>query len=353
MSPRGSKPLQAPFPSFGGKSAAAALVWSRLGSVRNFVEPFANSAAVLLANPDYDWQRGRWLVQKPPIETLNDANCFISNFYRAVVADPERVAYWASWPAIEVDVHARHRWLVDHAKAGFAERMLADPDFCDYKAAGWWAWGASAWIGPDWCRLDVEPGQQRPYLSSRGQGVLASGRRDDLPGYLAALAARLRDVRVACGDWSRVVGPSVTWNNNCARGRDAYIAIFMDPPYSAEAGRDAGLYPNDDLAVAHQVREWCLAEIEDKAAGFRGPRCYHPRLLLALAGYEREHGPHMPADWQCVAWQPNGGMANRNTSNRNKDQERLWFSPNCLRPETPAEAGQLVLGPAAEETPDV
>ena len=43
----GSK-LKAPFPYFGGKSLAAGLVWSRLGEVKNYVEPFAGSLAVLL-----------------------------------------------------------------------------------------------------------------------------------------------------------------------------------------------------------------------------------------------------------------------------------------------------------------
>lgn len=43
--------LRAPFPWFGGKSRAAPLVWSALGDVANYVEPFAGSLAVLLARP--------------------------------------------------------------------------------------------------------------------------------------------------------------------------------------------------------------------------------------------------------------------------------------------------------------
>ncbi len=42
--------LKAPFPWFGGKSRAAELIWSRLGDVSNYVEPFAGSLAVLLAS---------------------------------------------------------------------------------------------------------------------------------------------------------------------------------------------------------------------------------------------------------------------------------------------------------------
>lgn len=44
--------LQAPFPYFGGKSKAAPEVWQAFGPVDNYVEPFAGSAAMLLAAPD-------------------------------------------------------------------------------------------------------------------------------------------------------------------------------------------------------------------------------------------------------------------------------------------------------------
>ena len=42
---------KAPFPYFGGKSKAAELVWSLLGDVPHYVEPFAGSMAVLLNRP--------------------------------------------------------------------------------------------------------------------------------------------------------------------------------------------------------------------------------------------------------------------------------------------------------------
>jgi len=43
--------LKAPFPWFGGKSRASDLIWSRFGTVVNYVEPFAGSLAVLLQRP--------------------------------------------------------------------------------------------------------------------------------------------------------------------------------------------------------------------------------------------------------------------------------------------------------------
>lgn len=67
--------LKSPFPYFGGKSRVADLVWSRLGNPDNFVEPFAGSLAVLLRRP---------VTGK--IETVNDRNHYIVNFWRAVKA---------------------------------------------------------------------------------------------------------------------------------------------------------------------------------------------------------------------------------------------------------------------------
>jgi hypothetical protein len=133
--------LKAPFPYFGGKSKVAHEVWHRLGDVVNFVEPFCGSAAVLLARPS-----------RPRTETVNDANCFISNFWRAMAADPVALAEACDWPVNEADLHARHRWLMlSGASLEWRERMKRDPDHFDIKVAAWWVWGACQWIGAGWC----------------------------------------------------------------------------------------------------------------------------------------------------------------------------------------------------------
>lgn len=81
------EPLKAPFPYFGGKSRIAHIVWERFGDVPNYVEPFAGSLAVLLSRP-----------HEPRIETVNDKDCYVANFWRALKNDPETVAHWADWP---------------------------------------------------------------------------------------------------------------------------------------------------------------------------------------------------------------------------------------------------------------
>jgi hypothetical protein len=366
--------VRAPFPWFGGKSRVAHLVWQAFGDVANYVEPFAGSLAVLLGRPT-----------APRIETVNDLDCYLSNFWRAVTRAPESVARWADWPVNEADLHARHRWLVDRSE--FRQRMRADPRYFDPKIAGWWVWGLCQWIGSGWCWVADERGrdqtgngkhpdlhrghgvhalggvtgrargvgeprpdlsgerglrrrrdlsgaagwQKRPVLAhhnrgltkvgarqipnirgdsgAAGMGIHASGREQSIYDTMAALQARLRRVRVCCGDWSRILGPSAT-------EKIGVTGVLLDPPYSAEADRDPSLYAAEDLDVAHDVREWAVANGDN------------PKLRIALCGYEGEH--EMPASWRCVPWKATGGYAASAGNHENARRERIWLSPHCL-----------------------
>src|SRR5690242_9091850 len=116
-----SDKLRAPFPWFGGKRRVADLVWSRLGNVDTYNEPFAGSLAVLLGRP-----------HEPRVETVNDLDCFIANFWRALQADPEAVAFYADAPVNEADLHSRHRWLVGRGRR-LAMRVRRDPHYFNAK----------------------------------------------------------------------------------------------------------------------------------------------------------------------------------------------------------------------------
>ena len=142
---------------FGGKSRVAASVWQRFGNVPNYVEPFAGSLAVLLGRP-----------HAPKIETVNDKDCYLANFWRAVQHAPDEVARWADYPVNEIDLHARHRWLI--GQESFRQKMLDDPEYYDVRIAGWWVWGLCSWIGSGWCSASY---QSLPYLGSMGQGMYA------------------------------------------------------------------------------------------------------------------------------------------------------------------------------------
>src|SRR5688572_23279134 len=124
-----SDPLKAPFPWFGGKSDVAAEVWRRLGAVPNYIEPFFGSGAMLLGRPDFSG-----------VETVNDKDGMVCNFWRAVKMAPDEVAMHADWPVNECDLHARHHWLVS-IKDSLGPKLEGDPEFFDAKIAGWWCWG--------------------------------------------------------------------------------------------------------------------------------------------------------------------------------------------------------------------
>ena len=289
--------LKAPFPYFGGKSRVAEYIWQRFGAVDNYVEPFFGSGAVLLGAP------GKQL------ETVNDKDAYIANFWRALQHDPDAVAHYADWPVNENDQHARHLWLVTHGWDS-VERLNTDPDYYDAKVAGWWAWGMGTWIGSGWCK--------RPHLGNDGRGVHRQlphlgndGRANEKGGqlqvYMRALADRLRDVRVCCGDWSRVCGPSVTFKHGLT-------AVFLDPPYG-DVGRQPDLYGQDDLDVAQKVSLWARENGDN------------PLLRIAVAGYEGEHD--LPG-WYVFRWKTAGGFALQGSNaDVNRKREAIWFSPYC------------------------
>jgi DNA adenine methylase len=298
-------PLKAPFPYFGGKSRASELIWERFGDVPNYVEPFAGSMAVLLSRP-----------HAPKTETVNDIDHLLTNAWRAIQGDPGAVAKWADWPVSECDLHARHLWLV--SQKDVRERMTTDPEYFDAKVAGWWIWGACSWIGSGWCR-DAGQGinRQLPHVGDAGRGIHRKLPRVGDAGrgilaYLIELSERLRKVRVCCGEWDRVLGPSVTF-------RHGQTAVLLDPPYSDEE-RAGQLYANDSATVAGSVRDWAIANGDN------------PELRIALCGYEGEHA--MPGGWACVPWKAKGGYGSQSDGQgrENAARERIWFSPHCIDP---------------------
>lgn len=331
---QGVGPLVAPYTYFGGKSSIAPLVWARLGDTPNYVEPFFGSGAMLLARPAAHqwWDR---------TETVNDLDGFVANYWRATQAEPDAVAQWADWPVNENDLHARHAWLVGQRQS-LQARLEGDHAYYDARVAGWWLWGICQWIGSGWCsgngpwrqtdgllvRSGKEGGVNRklPHLGDAGMGInrklphLGNDGRghceawsDHLHGMMQRLSDRLRRVRVCCGDWTRVLGPTPTEHQGLT-------GIFLDPPYD-QGIRDASLYAVE-TPVSTAVREWALANGDN------------PMLRIALCGYEGEHA--MPESWECVAWKANGGYGSQGDDDGegrgNSHKERVWFSPACLKP---------------------
>ncbi len=335
--------LAAPFPYFGGKSLACDAVWAALGKPENYVEPFAGSAAMLLGRPD---------VGK--VETINDADGFVANFWRAVCFDAAEVARHVDWPTNETDLIARHSWLVRNAQ-NLLQRLEADPDYYDSKVAGWWCWGACNWIGSGWCSgtgpwhhdgeklVDARQlphlgnagrgvNRQLPHLGNAGRGVnrklphlgdagrgvnrklphlgdAGRGRSTYIYEWFSALQDRMRGVRVAVGDWQRVLTDSVTV-------RHGLTGVFLDPPYTKGAMDYAAGGVGGELA--DKVRAWCAANGQDK------------RLRIVLCGHAGEHDALLANGWHLRSWTARKGYAVTDEAVKNSSSETLWCSPHCV-----------------------
>lgn len=308
--------LRAPFPWFGGKRTIAGEIWQALGDVDHYVEPFFGSGAVLLNRP-----------HDARTETVNDADGLLANFWRAVSADPDAVAVEADWPTNEADLHARHLWLIGQRES-LTGKLMADAAFFDVRAAGWWVWGLCNWIGSGWCSGEgpwieangvLTDSRQLPHLSA-GRGINRklphlgdAGRGQFIREWFRDLSARLRNVRVACGDWSRVTGPSVL------RAGGGVCGVFMDPPY--DLGERTEVYAHESGAAA-ECLEWCAENGNDTD------------LRIVIAGYAGEHDRLESLGWRVVVWKAQGGYGSQgDTRGRaNATRERLWLSPHCIRP---------------------
>ena len=315
--------LAAPFPYFGGKRRAAARIWQALGDPAGYVEPFAGSAAVLLARPPFKGRR---------VETLNDADGWLVNTWRAIQLSPAEVARHAWGPVAEIDYHARLAWLQQRRTSDLVAWMEGDPEAHDAKAAGWWLYVVACGIGdpfgPGPWRVvdghlrklphlgDAGKGVNRklPHLGDAGQGVnrelphLGDAGKGQLEGYMGELADRLRRVRITCGSWERVVKPSVT---RAGCGGDGSRAIFLDPPYATSGD----LYAHVDADVGVSVREWCAT----------APR----ELRIILCGYDDEHDALLSHGWTVTEGKAGGG-AGYSANGLNGRRERLWLSPACV-----------------------
>ena len=329
--------LAAPFPYFGGKRRAAPIIWQALGDPGGYVEPFAGSAAVLLARPKVKGRR---------VETINDADGWLVNTWRSIKLSPIDVAAHAAGPVSEVDYHARLAWLQERRTDDLVSWLEGDPEAHDPKAAGWWLYVAACgigdpWGGGPWRVIDgrlvdsrkATPGgestnslpggiganRKLPHLGDAGRGVHRAlphlgdagqgEHQNQLMAYMVQLAWRLERVRITCGSWERVVQPSVL---RAKSGGDGSIGVLLDPPYATSGDLYAG---TTDASVAQQVADWCGKAPAD--------------LRIVLCGYDTEHDRLLDHGWRKVDGKSGGG-AGYNVDRHAGRRERMWLSPACV-----------------------
>ena len=360
-------------------------MWPRLGNVRAYTEPFYGSGAITLsrqielAKLGIDWSPG------DTIETANDADPYVTNFWRATQRNADRVAVIADYPVHEADLHARHQWLVD--QADFRERIFTDPDFFNTKIAAWWAWGLSAWIGAGWCALGGHYSQKwtksaRPFINGNapGQGVHVKhpgrGERDPrrLTGApnrpaLGGMSVHRQMPRAHALGGMGVHGHRVSvkipnLTSHSGRGTGVHRAgarsrllpwfqalrerlrgvRFVCGDFERVTGKSVVLpdhgfgglfldppYPSD--AGRHEeLYSVDCGQVAHRAHVVALEWGKHSRMRVAFCGYEGAHV--FPDDWEKVAWRSSGGYgAGKNgRGDENRHRERIWFSPACLKP---------------------
>ena len=362
--------MQAPFPWYGGKRRWAEEIWARFGVPDVYVEPFAGSLAVLLANP-----------RPAQREIVCDKDGLICNFWRALAHDPDAVAHYADYPTIHHDLTARHSWLV-RWREGAAARLEEDPDFYDAKVAGWWVWGVSSWIGHGWCAKEtynriphVDPkagcgqgvsAQRRtipnriPFIDHRlgGQGISAqrqtipnkmphfdshlggkgvAAQRTNIPNqipfprgqgvtaqrrtipcgrltdWFQALADRLKGAVVLNRDWTSAVTPTLLANTETSS--DSFNrCILLDPPYVI-GKREGNMYFGDHGDSVNQVAEASYQWAVEHGHEFRIAYCCHAGDFPT------------PPGWDMLERR----FAKR--INHAKTTDCVMFSPACVREE--------------------
>jgi site-specific DNA-adenine methylase len=338
------------------------------------VDPFCGSLAVLLGRP-----------HDAKIETVNDRDCTLANFWRSVQAEPAEVAHWCDHPVNEADLHARHRWLVEQLRGEFREKMLTDPHFYNVKIAGWWVWGLSQWIGGGWCHIggakerntrsrsrpdleglgqgvhkkpqrqmpDTRAGgvvshtgnpsawRKRPVLGHGGRGVVSptcstpAGAASHLPS-LGNMRGVHGDSKPPCEEWFRALQKRLRRVRVvCGDWKRVLGDSVLGTTKSRNSGMNpCGLFFDPPYSVGERAADLYAEDSGTIAAEVREWAIEHaddPDLRIALCGYEGEH--EMPETWTKYAWKAHRGYAN--AENENVHRERIWFSPYCLALDPP------------------
>ena len=313
----------APYP--GGKTKAAPLIWSLLGDPAHYVEAFCGMASVLLNRP-HECNRTYFS------ETINDADGWVVNAYRAIQLHPEATAEAASWPVSEADKIARQvaccRWR-DNAEL---EHLMGDPAWCDPLIAGYWLYGVACQIGfftgdGPWT-VDRRTGRiyKQPRGKFRAWGAADGGEREpgvsrNLPQLTAqgraVNAPQLREPGVSRNrpHLGKIPGQGINDTRlrepGVSRNRPTLIpqGVGVNSPQLREPGvsRDLPHLRHDGQAVnAPQLREPGVAPPDDAELVPLEGTDFHPLVMPKLLAWFRllqarlRHVRIVNGDWHRV-----------------------------------------------------
>jgi hypothetical protein len=160
--------------------------------------------------------------------------------------------------------------------------------------------------------------RQIPHLGNAGQGINRqiphlgnAGRGQFISEWFDLLYNRMRDVRVASGDWKRVLTESVTT-------RHGLTGIFLDPPYDKGSMDYGNGGMNQDISSS--VREWCIENGNNEL------------MRIVICGHAGEHDSLLDLGWTEHKWTARKGYAITDEAVENSKAETVWASPHCCDP---------------------
>lgn len=250
-----------PLKYLGGKWQIAKWIVSQMPPHRVYVEPFCGSAAVFFRKPPAE------------IETLNDLNLQVVNFFKVLREQPDELIR-----AIALTPYARDEYLLAHEHVDdpieMARRfyVLSFQSFGGHRGSGW----------------------RRLIRIGRGSSLTAEWSR--LDGLLAAAHA--------------LKGAQIENKNalDLIRECDSSDTLFyVDPPYLPEtrSGNGKHRYAHEMDAVQHR-------ELADVLHSVRG--------MVLISGYRSALYDELFSDWRRLE-------KTTTTNGNNSATECLWLSP--------------------------
>lgn len=173
---------------------------------------------------------------------------------------------------------------------------------------------SSAGVGISNASTEPSVVRQLPHIGNAGRGDAApSVTSPGVLDWMRDLSARLRRVRIACGDWTRITGESVTIKHGLT-------AVLLDPPYDAVDADNAVYGTAYDAGVSGAAWAWAVANGNN------------PLLRIAFCSYGNNP---LPDGWTRVYWKARKGYQKVNhDGSHNGHRECIDFSPHCLTPYT-------------------
>lgn len=294
--------MKTPFPYFGGKSNIANKLWSILGDVNIYIEPFFGAGSILLSRPK---------EHKKALEIINDKDGMLINFWRSMKHDPDKTLYYADQPRFECDYNAIKAY-VKSQHDDLIPLLEGDIKYYNPELAGYYWYVQSLTFGKyfisqdgSWSVVDKKLVKHksknaivRQKMTIRLRGFFRKSQ--DKSKYAYELNNRLKDVMIYVGDYNRIL-------TNVMINDDKSTAIIFDPPYVDESSNiDGDLYLFDTLDT--KELEKFFMDNQDKS--------------VVLFGYKNSY--NLP-DTYTVSWNANGGFSNQG-DNQNRHKETIWFS---------------------------